>query len=246
MIESADWGRVARNGARVNLQKIAKRVKKEAYNSPGKAAVLGIVCIMAIYFWLPLVSKWVFGSAESIMSDAPAVATQSAEGQNGAATNASIASISQPQNSLGLATANTTQQRPWFEVMKMIESDPNMSPVLFEAEVSPFAVASTEPEKVPSAPESVVRPPAEKVTPAALGITVVGTLVGPNRRAARLGGKTVLVGQSIEVVKGAERYLFTLAEVHPNRVVLVRDGERFELSVKPSNSSGAIEITSKP
>ncbi len=118
-----------------------------------------------------------------------------------------------------------------------------MKPAVFDRDVEPFAGPPVEAKSQVAEAENVPAPVAEKVTPSSLGITLVGTLVGPERRAARIGGKTVLVGQAIEVVRGAERYQFTLTDVQRDRVVLMREGERFELNVKPSVPAGRIEWT---
>ncbi len=227
----------------MNLSKIGKKLKREAANSPGKAAVLGLVCLVAIYFWAPLLYRWTVKSGDTtptaspdvsaVHSSAPAAMAAAVPGTGATTTKSNAPETPQPSTD-------------WQKTLQQIESDPDMKPAAFERDIEPFAGPPAE-AKSQVADLDVAPPPvAEKITPGGLGITLVGTLVGPDRRAARIGGKTVLVGQSIEVVKGTERYQFTLTDVQRDRVILMRDGERFELTVKPAASNGRIEWKAQP
>lgn len=219
----------------MNLQKLGKKLRKEAANSPGKAAVLGIVCLVAIYFWAPLLYRWTVRP-----TDAASVASPEPSGSQPAVGAAVSVAVATPGPT---TTAGPQPIADWYTTLQRIEADPDMKPAVFDRDVEPFAGPPVEAKSQVAEAENVPAPVAEKVTPSSLGITLVGTLVGPERRAARIGGKTVLVGQAIEVVRGAERYQFTLTDVQRDRVVLMREGERFELNVKPSVPAGRIEWT---
>lgn len=226
----------------MNLQKLGKKLKREAANSPGKAAVLGLVCLVAIYFWAPLLYRWTVKSGDT-PSPSPDVS----------AAQPSMIAVAVPgtretgATTSGLPSLDTPQPAAdWQTTLQRIETDPDMQPAAFEREVEPFAGPPAEAKLQVADLDISPAPVAEKVTPSSLGITLVGTLIGPERRAARIGGKTVLVGQAIEVVKGTERYQFTLTDVQRDRVVLMREGERFELNVKPALPAGRIEWTPQP
>jgi len=227
----------------VNLGKIGKKLKREAANSPGKAAVLGLVCLVAIYFWAPLLYRWTVKSGDATTASAPDVAAMPSSAI--AATTPGAIAPGAPANSPN-AAESSQPSTDWQTTLQQIETDPDMKPAVYERELEPFAGPPAEGKSQVADLDVSPAPVAEKVTPGSLGITLVGTLVGPERRAARIGGKTLLVGQTIEVVKGTERYQFTLTDVQRDRVVLMREGERFELRVKPSAPAGRIEWTPHP
>lgn len=82
------------------------------------------------------------------------------------------------------------------------------------------------------------------VTPAAAGLVLTSTIIGPQRRVVQISGKTYSVGQSIEVAKEKESLhaTFKLVEVHSRRAVLESAGERFELTIPEPGKSGKIEL----
>ncbi len=70
--------------------------------------------------------------------------------------------------------------------------------------------------------EDKIKPKPPVVTPAAAGLVLTSTIIGPQRRVVQISGKTYAVGQTIEVAKEKEslRAAFKLIEVHPRRAVL--------------------------
>ena len=42
----------------MSLERFAKRLRREVIANPKKAAILGIMLLVAIYFWTPLVMGW--------------------------------------------------------------------------------------------------------------------------------------------------------------------------------------------
>jgi len=79
-----------------------------------------------------------------------------------------------------------------------------------------------------------------QVTPATLGVELSGTLVGPHRRVALIGGKAYREGQTITVDQNDQPIQFELVEVHPQRIVLNLQGTRFDLAIPERRSSGLI------
>jgi hypothetical protein len=96
----------------------------------------------------------------------------------------------------------------------------------------PFAVAPDQPEAVePQDDRHEVLP----VGPHQVGIELSGTLVGPRRRVALIGGKAYREGQTVKTERKGPRIEFELAEVHPGRIVLTREGHRFDLRIPAGN-----------
>ena len=99
------------------------------------------------------------------------------------------------------------------------------------------AVAETKVEE-----EASPKPPLR--TPASVGMMLTGTIIGPQLRIARIGGKSYREGQTIEVVREEDKshVSFTLLEVHDRRAVLESQGERFELAIPEPSKSGKMEL----
>ncbi len=107
----------------------------------------------------------------------------------------------------------------------------------------PFESPKIETSEAKTAEKSQSKPPA--ITPAAAGLVLTSTIIGPQRRIAQISGKTYAVGQTIEVAKDKEvlGIAFKLVEVHPRRAVLEADGQRFELTIPEPGKSGKIEFS---
>ena len=179
------------------------------------------MALVALYFWAPLVGKWI-SKTPPAGKIAVAPAAQVAEASSAPAPGAEAA--------LG-----------WREVLRQITADRHTSPVSLVLDHNPFVPPPVEVVAEKPEPTEPAKPIAA-VTPAGLGLSLVATLIGPEYRAARLNGKTVVVGQTIEVVKNGNAYQFTLAEVDATRAVLMHDGERYELRAKAPQRSGRIEV----
>ena len=85
-----------------------------------------------------------------------------------------------------------------------------------------------EPPKIDVAETKPVEPPKPKppaITPAAAGLVLTSTIVGPQRRIAQISGKIYAVGQTIDPPKEKKEKepggpAFKLVEVQPRRAVL--------------------------
>jgi len=89
------------------------------------------------------------------------------------------------------------------------------------------------------------------ITPSAAGLVLSGTIIGPDRRVARIGGKTYTLGQIIDVVKPKEKdgegatISFQLIDIQPRRAILEADGNRYELTIPEPEKSDKIEFELK-
>ncbi|MBW8884592.1 MAG: hypothetical protein JF612_07410, partial [Planctomycetia bacterium] len=78
----------------VNLEKLAKQLRRDTAANPKKAAALGLMILVALYFWGPLAWKWFSASgskrsaktslASLILTDDPVEPSQQTKARGGA------------------------------------------------------------------------------------------------------------------------------------------------------------------
>jgi len=195
---------------------------------PKKAAVLGLLVLVAVYFWSPLVWGW-------FVKDEPSVETSSATEDSDfdpmVLADSSKATPSPPE---------PTPAHPWQLLVEWRENDPTTTtaPGLSDRR-DPFR--SLEPEVADAELEDESRTVEAAVTPESIGLELAGTLVGPDHSVALINGKAYREGKTIASTKDGESIEFELSEVHPRRIVLRRLGEQFELTIPQQTRSGRIE-----
>lgn len=192
-----------------------ERLKREIAASPKKAAILAIVCVVAICFWAPLVLKW---AGKKPAADDPVLIS---EDETAPATPVAAASPTEVNQA-------TTAAQPanWQQVLKWIRSDPKMKPHVAVSRRDPFApAAGRQIAKV----EEPTPPPAPDITPQQAGIVVSSTVVGAKSRTALINGRTYRESQQIGGTKSQDRFL--LVEIRPKGVILERNGQRYEVKI---------------
>ena len=198
--------------------------------NPKKAAILGLMAVVAIYFWAPLVWKWT-------AKDNAVVKVNSAtpKGAEPVAT--------PPKAEVAPTEAPRPKHPPWQQIVQWIQSDSRTAPAPpWSNTRDPFQKAKTAVAETKVEEEARPKPPV--LTPASVGMVLTGTIIGPQRRIARISGKSYNEGQTIEVVKEKDKLhvSFTLLEVHDRRAVLESQGERFELAIPEPSKSGKMEL----
>jgi hypothetical protein len=175
----------------VKLDKLLKKLKRDLAASPQKAAALGLMILVALYFWAPLIMK--FGgkaktkkvaASQVILTDDPIVTKVAAR-----------------------STIDSTQ---WDRVRQTLAQDQFMQAALLNPEWSnPFrrvSAASVESDLDPAQETASQRPLPE--TPMVddnqaqekfAGIVVSGVLIGPRERAAFIRGTTYRVGDVLVI-----------------------------------------------
>jgi hypothetical protein len=209
----------------VSLSKLGKKLRREAIANPKKAALLGLVIVLALYFWAPLIRGWIVGNKTTTE-----------------ATTDTAAAAVPPAAGAPAATEKSLPVPPsWQKLVQWMHEDPRTmtAPMLTQTR-DPFEMAKSDETKVEE-PAEVKTP---TITPTAAGLVLTSTIVGPQRRVVQINGDTYTVGQTIEVVKEKEslRAKFKVVEIHPRRAVLEAEGERFELTIPEPNKSGKIEF----
>jgi hypothetical protein len=195
--------------------KLARKLRREFKANPKKGIALGILFVIAGYFWAPMLSGWLgMGSAQP----PPAAGTMAAA----PAADVSPATVK--------PNGPATPARSWRELAKSIDDDPRMRPADATAERDPFHSNAVELTEQDTLEAFAARQPA--ITPADAGIVLSSTIVGPTQRVARVAGTTYRVGDRIRTGRDGRGVEFVVAQIEPRSVVLMRDGHRYEVKLK--------------
>jgi hypothetical protein len=206
---------------------LAKKLTKELTRNPKKTAVLGLLALVAIWFWAPLAWKWIAPAGD----DAGAVAAV-----EGATTPTAP------------AAATTTPGTPpafelsWKNLSEMVAKEKLMASAPSQAAMKdPFArpviqkqVAKTAEEGTPS--EETVAP-AQLPTPEQLGLTLTSTITGGSIRLATINGKLCQLGAVLVVPVGNIEHEFTIVDIAPHSVTMKGTHEAYTLEHKPRPSN---------
>jgi hypothetical protein len=173
----------------VNLEKLARQLRRDLAANPKKAAALGLMVLVALYFWGPLVWKWASSSgnkraskvsmASLILTDDPAEPTQ----QNKARGNAKFR---------------------WEKARQLLRQDPRMTSAKFDPSwPEPFGspTASGEHDPVAEAAEAQAATAAAASDPSTLGIVLGAVMIGPRTRLATINGKPCHEGDILTVTE---------------------------------------------
>lgn len=217
----------------MKLGKLSKRLRKELLANPKQAAVLAVVCLVAIWFWSPLLLKWYRGKTA-----APPTATGTSE----------------PAAPLA-AVAKEARQYSWLQVQAWRSADPLTRPAPLPAEArDPFrslqVVARSNKQDDDSGAEREQTVAEQQVAPEKLGLVLQAIVYGGSRRLAQISGRTVQENDEIRL--GVKKETSTAAEIvgrvttiHPNEVVLDIGGNtvRLRLQSKLLSHGDVVERT---
>jgi hypothetical protein len=227
----------------VNAGKLGKRLRREIVANPKKATLLGVLLLVALYYWSPLVAGWVGAGDKSVAGPTKAKPDAAAPGSQAvpAATKSSPAAPS--PGALGTKAKQPEPPRPWRQLVEWMEKDPRtQSAGPLAKERDPFQLRT--PQVVAAPKKEPPKLPEPEVTLQGLTVVLAGTIIGPGRNLARINGKTYQPGSTIELSgkDGKKKYAFTVSEVTARRVVLERQGKKFELEIPSAGRSGRIEL----
>lgn len=217
----------------MSASKLHKQLVRELTANPKKAAALGLLAAVAIYFWLPLI----LGGDDKKPAKKP-VANE------------------QPGQAAPVATAvaqrSVEKRVGWQKVVSWIDSDPlthTVAELPLKLEAFGAAQAKLDPEPVtPDPREQVDVEPAPEVTPDSLGLRLQGTLVGPRRRVALINNRPCGEGSTFWIT---EELGFRVVEVTPRSVILApagdaatssNQGTQYELTVDKAKQAGLFEM----
>lgn len=216
----------------MSLNKLARQLRREAMANPKKAVILALLVLVAGYFWGPLVWDWV--ASEQAPGAPPEVKAEAATEPAPFADAASAQSQELPDKQ------HKASSHPWTQLDEWMRADPMTTPAEDVAGWrDPFDSdrASVEADHDEEAPVA-----AAPVTPQDLGVELSGTLIGPRRRVALIDGKAYRVGQSVTVDRAGRPIHLQLVEVHPRRIVLEWEDDRFDLAIPEQRTQQLIQL----
>jgi hypothetical protein len=217
--------------------KLAQQLVKEIQRKPGKASVLALLFVVAIWFWGPLVAKWLGGGASSKQSASEGA---SAEGDGlGSVEETGLADVAPPVPAEGSSSGEIASGRraDWRQAARWIEADPRMRPSAARWSRNPFAPPVQALEDQTGETDSGETKPANTAATATagIGLKLDGTLVGSRRRVAIISGKPYTVGDQVPAPTGVT---FEVKQVEALRVVLAHGDKTLNLMLVGSGSSG--------
>jgi len=214
----------------VSLDRYWKQLRREATRNPKKAAILGGMLLVAVYFWAPLVAGWIQPSSGGAPPPPPTTA-------------ANLTGFDPtPKAASPKPAAPESVKSSWQELTQWMEHDPRTRPAAeLAAARDPFhAVETAKPVEVRAAPAEVRLPSVES-----LGLMLSTTVVGGKRPMARINGKTYALGSAVEVSVDGQKQSYQLVEVRDRSVVLEREHVRFELLLPIGGRARSAQVVTK-
>lgn len=225
----------------VSLGRLGKKLKRELTRNPKKAAVLGLLCLVAIYFWGPLVWSWMPGKSSAKTKPKTA--------------NKAKATSKPPRRPIAVSEANkpttiTKQTFQWNDFVSWLESDERMTSVRLAADSrDPFQAAAvtqqTATDNQATGANGPDRNGQRHYKPEEVGLVLQGVIIGPRYSAATINGHNFRTGANVgaeaakEKSSAAGRIEFVLQKIHPRYVVLQRAGKTYSLKLKSTKLAGS-------
>jgi hypothetical protein len=198
-----------------------RRLKREATRNPKKLGALGLLLVVAVWFWAPMVRGW---SHKDEPVPAPQTSSTAATGVPGVGTPNPVGG-----NEPGNPPATTYS---WDQVVDWMEKDPlTKAAETLPARRDPFRVPQDLVAVEAARARQREQREASAITPAELGLKLTGTIIGPQRSVALINGRTYRQGTQIACEKGGSRYSLRLVEVRRKGVVLECRGTRLQLAI---------------
>jgi hypothetical protein len=200
----------------VKLDKLAKQLRRDLSASPQKAAALGVMLLVAAYFWLPMIWGWLGPKT----APKPAVAGS--------------VILEDEQPTITSAQAKASRTFPWEQVRRRMLADPLMASAEYDAAwLDPFRtnpLAASAPVAATGNTETV---PSVALDPAGLGLVLTGAVVGPKRRTAIISGRSYLEGEVVKpsAAMGPTPIEFCLEKITARGVELTAGGQRYTLKL---------------
>ena len=199
----------------MTLGKLGKQIARELRQNPKKAVILAGMCVVALYYWVPILRRWSIAEAPHAANTASAVAP------------------TQPT-----PTSSRGARRRWEEVAAAIDGDPQMHPVDVDLSWNPFAVLDETENKAEL--ETKPREAVTATTPQDAGLELQSTIVGKQRQTAVINGVAYGTGNWI-VAPDDTNIRYRLLEITEDAVLLERHGHRYTLTIDGDDMGGPQE-----
>lgn len=215
----------------MKLDKLVKQLRRDLLANRKKAAILGLMVLVALYFWAPLAWKWIAPSGKK--------ATKAETGSLILEDDPAELQVKKPGRS-----ASTFK---WEKIRELMTNDPRMASAAFNtAWRDPFAVPISELPAAEIATEStsqtetgraVATNAAGKTESEQIGLKLASVSIGPRGRSAIISGETYREGETIRI-KGNEKDVaaaeFVLVRIERHGVELERLGKTWWLEFEKS------------
>jgi hypothetical protein len=212
----------------VKLEKLTRQLRRDLLANPKKAAVLGLMLLVALYFWAPMLVRWM-------------------KPGKGAKTTASVGDLileDEPTaGPSGLAKANKGFR--WERVRQLMEGDERLRSAAFAQDWrNPFAspappadaALATDPEII----HHPVTPP--DVHPATAGLALRSVVTGVRSKAAMISGEVYREGELVPATEKSDAgdgLSYRLVRIARHAVELERNGKTFWLELdRPKMAKG--------
>lgn len=208
--------------------------------NPKKAIALGLMVLVALYFWAPMLWE--------------KVSPKKAKKSGNTAVNLILEDDPIEEGTQGGAKPKTSY--PWDKVRKLAAADPRMKPASFNRRWSnPFRKEAPAPVAGAEDPAKTAADQlAQDIDPVKAGLKLTSIVIGRKTRSATINGKTYRVGEmvpkkdktSAEKTENAAAAgpQFELISISRSRVELVRNGKTYTLDMqRPELAQGEVTIT---
>ncbi len=210
----------------MSLNNLSGQLRRDLAANPKKAAVLGLMVAVALYFWGPLAWKYIKASGAK---------------QNSKANMASLILTDDPIEPSQQVKSGLRSRFKWERVRQLIQQDPHMLSATFDVTwVDPFgkpAASATEAittNETPAAEPAATTSAAASIDPQNLGLTLSGIMVGPRGRLAMINGEACHEGELISVTDKREKtvgYEIRVLKIGRQSVQLDFGGRIFSLEL---------------
>jgi hypothetical protein len=218
----------------VSLSRLQKQLTRDLKANPKKAGMLGLLAVLAAWFWAPLI----FGGKPSQTvvqaTPVPPAAAVRPAGQPTAGATADIRPAWQDLNrwmaedaQMTSARLSESQRNPFANSPHLTASAAAQAKALAEK-----AVLAQLSQDDPQTRQQLAATPREDEIKSAqdLGLVLSATVITHGRRAALINGRVYEEGVALK----ADGMAFVVEEVRPDQVVLGRAGQQFKLAIKRS------------
>ncbi|MBN2217968.1 MAG: hypothetical protein JW719_11390 [Pirellulales bacterium] len=221
----------------MKLDNLIRRLRREIAVSPKKAAILGLLLLVAIWYWFPLVWGWLVPESTPTAAE-PAPKTVSAQVKD------------EGPAALG-SDSKETKTHSWKQIAQWIESDPRTVALSDpQGRTDPFDPVrqpieeGTQQEKVNALAAAVPH----DADPAGLGLVVSSTVVGPRGQAALalINGRTYRPGETVRLEHDGQAIDFQLVEIRADGVTLQRNNRQYDMRLPEPTPSGRLEMSVLP
>jgi hypothetical protein len=207
----------------VKLDKLVKQIRRDATAHPKKAAALGLMALVALYFWAPLVWKWL----------APAEGKRRVKSQNVA-----LILTDDPIEATDKSKTRSVNKFRWEKVRQLIDSDPQMVSATFDAAwIDPFGPRQDSTKETAPDSESTTATSAAadvQIDPTEAGLVLTGVMISPRRRTATINGQLYREDEVVNVSgknNAATSVDFRVVRIDRQQVELERQGRKFVLEL---------------